>query len=96
MAYINVVACLLICGWATWGAVSQRVHCGPTCRVLFGVAALAAMGVILSPHGVYSSGRTAEVTLNVALALLCLRHMLLKKRLTWCRFKKWWRKQECN
>ena len=89
---INVLACLLICAWAAWGAVSKRVHGGPTCRFLFGVAALAAMGVILSPHGAYSAGRTAEVTMNVALALLCARHILLKNRMTWCRLKKWWGK----
>lgn len=92
MVYINVLACLLICVWAAWGAVSKRVHGGPTCRFLFGVAALAAMGVILSPHGAYSAGRTAEVTMNVALALLCARHILLKNRMTWCRLKKWWGK----
>lgn len=92
MVFINVLACLLICAWAAWGAVSKRVHGGPTCRLLFGVAALAAMGVILSPHGTYSAGRTAEVTMNVALALLCARHILLKNRLTWCRLKKWWEK----
>lgn len=92
MMYINIFACLCICVWATWGAVSKRVHGGPTCRFLFGVAALAAMGVILSPHGTYSAGRTAEVTMNVAIALLCVRHILLKNRLTWCRLKKWWRK----
>lgn len=89
---INVLACLLICAWAAWGAISKRVHGGPTCRTLFGIVALSAAGVILAPHGVYSTGRTAEVTLNVALALLCVRHMLLKNRLTWCRFKKWWNK----
>lgn len=92
MIYVNILACLLICSWAAWGAVSKRVHGGATCRVLFSVAALSAAGVILSPHGVYSAGRTAEVTMNVALALLCVRHVLLKNRLTWCRLKKWWNK----
>lgn len=88
MPYINILACLLICAWASWGVISRHVRGGPSCRVLFGTAALSAAAVILGPHGEYTTGRTAEVTLNVALSLLCVRHILLKNRITWCRIKK--------
>lgn len=88
MSVINIIACFVICSWASWGVMSRSVRGGASCRALFGIAALSAAAVILGPHGEYTTGRTAEVTLNVALSLLCVRHILLKNRITWCRIKK--------
>lgn len=88
MAVINMISCLCICAWATWGVCSSRVRGGLLCRSLFGVVALSAMGVIFAPHGVYTAGRTAEVTLNVSLAMLCIRHIMLKNRATFGRLKR--------
>ncbi|GEM_PF-6826132 len=94
MVYINILACSVIAVWAAWCAISCRIRCGWVCWILFVVTALAAVGVISGPHGEYTDGRKAEVTMNVALGMLSIRFFYMKYRLTLRkhirRFVKWW------
>lgn len=78
MFYLNMGACGVIFVWATWCALSRRVRDGVLGKVMFAVAALAALAVILGPQGGYHGPRTAEVTLNVAMALLGVRHAAIR------------------
>lgn len=78
-AYIvNIMACMAIFAWATWCAMDHRVKDGVLGKIMFSAAALAALGVLMGPQTGYHGPRTAEVTLNVAMAALGARHVTMK------------------
>lgn len=74
----NMAACAVIFVWATWCALSRRVRDGILGKIMFSLAALAALGVMLGPQDGYGGARSAEVALNIAVALLGLRHVTMK------------------
>ncbi|QOE32794.1 antiholin [Achromobacter phage Mano] len=75
---LNLTACAVIFVWASWCALSPRVRDGVLGKIMFAMASLAALAVIVGTDGDYDRADTAEITLNVAIALLGLRHIAMK------------------
>jgi len=78
MFIVNFMACVAIFAWATWCALDSRVKDGVLGKIMFSVAAIAALGVLMGPQSGYHGPRAAEVTLNVAIAALGARHVTMK------------------
>lgn len=75
---INMVACSIICAWATWCIFSPGVRDGVIGKLLFATVAIAALSVVLGPGYGYHQPDAPGVTLHVCIAALGLRHIVMK------------------
>ena len=73
---VNAVAAAVICVWATWCVLSPNVNDGIVGKLIFSCTALAAFACATSPA--YELHTEPEVTLNVCLALLGIRHWMMR------------------
>ena len=78
--------------WAVWCFYSRRVRSGMLARVLFGGVALGALAVMFGPTYGYHSPPAAETWMNICLAGVAARHLMLVVVRPWWlrRRRRWW------
>ncbi|WP_441228002.1 hypothetical protein AB7813_08325 [Tardiphaga sp. 20_F10_N6_6] len=77
LATWNVLACCAIFAWATFCALHPKVRDGIVGKVIFSLAAMSALSVLLGTvHG--QDTLQSEITLNVSVGLVGLRHIVMK------------------
>ena len=78
MLSLNLAACTIIFAWATWCALSRKVNDGILGKIIFAVLSISSLGMLLGPNGWYGGRQSAETTMHMAMAALCLRHLAMK------------------
>lgn len=76
---INFIACLVIFLWASWSVLSRHVDDGIVGKFFYGMAALAALGVMASYCCGETRNETADKALIVFMALLTIRDFILER-----------------
>lgn len=74
---INAAASFIIFAWATWCVLSPHVRDGIVGKVLLSCTALSAFACAVTPA--YGLHPVPEISLNVCLAALGIRHWFIKR-----------------
>lgn len=85
---INSIACGFIALWATWCVLSGRVRDGVIGKLIYSAIAISGFVVMSRNQTIFMMApTTAGITLHVALALACMRHIFMV--IWWQRVKAW-------
>lgn len=76
--YINSAAAAVICLWAIWCVITHRVNDGFFGKIMLSGLAISAFANFIEPLTAYALQREAEISMHTFMALLCLRHFIIK------------------
>lgn len=79
LSLLNSLAGLILMSWATWCILSPHFDDGIVGKIMFSALAIAAYAVMTGPTRGYINPPIAELTINVCMAGLAIRHWFLKQ-----------------